>query len=112
MYVVRKEKVRSIAWLVLDHNALNRKVCARSHVTTHKTHSVAMKAMAARAVRVSRVYVDVLDHRPCAQSWSIRSIAGALDRESVRSIAQIGTPCFFSTFYITLMVRTYNIRNH
>ena len=87
MYDVWKEKVRLIAGL-----ALNREVYARSFVTAYKTHGVAMKAMAARATRVSWVYVD------------------ALNRESVRSIAQTGTPCFFFTFYSTLMVKTYNKR--
>jgi hypothetical protein len=43
-----------------------------------------------------------------AQSWSTRSSVGALDRESVLSIAQTGTPCFFSIFYSTLMLKTYN----
>ena len=84
---------------VLDHE-----VCARSHITAPIFHGVAMKVMAARATRISRVYVDVLDR-------------GALDpdphaRSQVRSIAQTGTPCFFSTFYSTLIVRTYNKRKH
>jgi hypothetical protein len=56
--------VCSIARLVLDRSALNREVYAQSLVTDHKTHGTALKAMAARATRISWVYVDALDRRP------------------------------------------------
>ena len=45
----------------LDHRACTQSQCTRSLVTAYKTHSTTMKAMEARATRVSRVYVDVLD---------------------------------------------------
>ena len=112
MNSVWTKKVRLVAGLVLDCE-----VCTRQHITTPISHSAAVKVMAARVTHVSRVYVNVLDRFPCAQSWCARSwstcsITGALNCESVPSIAQRGTPFFFFTFYSTLMARTYNKRKH
>jgi hypothetical protein len=81
LYAILKEKVRSIAVLnVLDHGS-----CIRSHITTIKFHGAAMKAMAARATHVSRVYVDVLDPGPHTQSQvrSIVSLCARLQRQGL-----------------------------
>ena len=45
IYAIWKEKVLLIAGSVLDCSALNRKVYARSHITTPIFHSVAENAM-------------------------------------------------------------------
>jgi hypothetical protein len=60
--------------------ALDRKVCARSHVTAPISHGVGKLAMAARAMRRTQEYVA------CARSWFLRSSVGALERIGIRLI--------------------------
>jgi hypothetical protein len=82
LYTIWKEKVHLIAGHVLDRSALsalNHGACAQYCVTTHKFHGTAMKAMAARATHISRVYVDVLDPGPHAQA-QVRSIISLCTR--------------------------------
>ena len=57
----------------LNHSVLNREVCAQSHVIAPISHGAAMRAMAARVMRVSRVYMDALDCKSM-RSIVVRSI--------------------------------------
>jgi hypothetical protein len=61
--------VRLIASSVLDRSALDREVCAQSHLTALKFHGASKLAMVARATRTSRA------DEACVRSQQVHSIA-------------------------------------
>jgi hypothetical protein len=74
--------VCSIVGMALDRRALNREMCARSHVTSLKSHGASELAMVARVTRTSRA--DEACARSCPLgSSALRSIApSVLDHTS------------------------------
>jgi predicted alpha/beta-fold hydrolase len=73
--------VHSIARFAL--NALDREVCARSHVTAPISHSAGKLAVVTRATQKTREYVA------SARLWFLGSSVGALKCIGVRSIANL-----------------------
>ena len=69
MYAVRKEEVRSIAGSALDLSALSaldREMCARSHIIAPVSHGAVENAMTYGNARISGI-------RGCARLWCTRS---------------------------------------